>query len=125
MVDALGNKTGGRQKGTPNKDKPFRDALRAALDEGGEERITLGAIAHALLTQAVAGNAQAIREVADRLDGKVPQAIGGVDENDNLTPLTAAINMFGRPGSSPPPKAVGGVRKPGKRGSVRRRSGRR
>ena len=26
-------KTGGRKKGTPNKDKPWRDAVRKAVDE--------------------------------------------------------------------------------------------
>lgn len=82
-----GERRGGRQRGTPNKDKPFREALRAELDAAGKSGTTLRKVVKALLDQAAEGNTQAIREVADRLDGKVPQAIGGVDENENLTPL--------------------------------------
>src|SRR4029077_19488387 len=64
----------------------------------------------ALCGQGLAGSVQGIREIADRLDGKVPQAIAGIDEHENLTPLTATINL-GRTQPKSPPKAVGGVRK--------------
>jgi hypothetical protein len=60
--------------------------------------------------QGLAGSVQGIREIADRLDGKVPQAIAGIDEHENLTPLTAVINL-GRTQPQPAPKTVGGVRK--------------
>lgn len=36
-------------------------------------------IAERLLDEAAAGNVQALKEVADRLDGKVPQGIEGGD----------------------------------------------
>jgi hypothetical protein len=48
----------------------------------------LPAIARALCGQAVAGNAQGIREVADRLDGKVPQAIAGIDDDEKTVAKT-------------------------------------
>jgi hypothetical protein len=41
---------------------------------------SLRAIAQALLFRASDGDVGAIREVADRIDGKVPQAVGGSDE---------------------------------------------
>src|SRR5260221_14425456 len=73
----------GNPTGRP-KSKPFRDALEAVLKAAGPEA-DLDAIARALCGQAIAGNVQGIREVADRLDGKVPPAIAGIDETDDLT----------------------------------------
>jgi hypothetical protein len=66
----------------------------------------LQAIARALRGQALAGNVQGIREVADRLDGKVPQAIAGIDDDENLTPLVPTINL-GRTQPRPASKASG------------------
>jgi hypothetical protein len=68
------------------------------------------AIARALCGQAIAGNVQGIREVADRLDGKVPQTIAGIDDDENLAPLTATINL-GRAQPRSPPKTVARARK--------------
>ncbi len=84
----------------------------------------LDAIARAQCGQAIAGNVQGIREVADRLDGKVPQAIAGIDEADDITSLVATINL-GPTQSQPPSKAVGGVRKRSDGDPVRRRGRRR
>lgn len=65
------------------RDKPFRDALRleikAAQDEGDFR--SLRAIARGLLAKAAEGDVPAIREVADRLDGKVAQAVVGDSES--------------------------------------------
>lgn len=77
----------GRPAGSPNKDKPFREALRmeAALAEEGQEtpapRGSLRFIARALLNRAGIETAAA-REVGDRLDGKPAQAIIGGDADD-------------------------------------------
>lgn len=49
-------------------------AIKEATDEGGSK---LRAVADALITKAISGDVQAIREVADRLDGKVAQTIAG------------------------------------------------
>jgi hypothetical protein len=73
----------GRPPGAQNKDKPFRDALRMELTAAGEDHKALRAIARNLID--VASNPDitalpAIREIADRIDGKVPQTIGGDDD---------------------------------------------
>lgn len=73
----------GRPAGAPNKDKPFRDALRMELADAGENHRKLRAIASKLIELAEAGDMQAIKEIADRTDGKVPQAVVGGDEGDN------------------------------------------
>ena len=87
--------TMGRPLGSPNKDKPFRDALRmeAALAANGEASPahpgSLRLIARKLLERACDDTTSA-REVADRLDGKPAQAIehsGGVSSYD-LTKLS-------------------------------------
>lgn len=73
----------GNPGGRP-KAKPFKDALmiEALAAERGEECLappgSLRWNARKLLTQ---GDVPAIREIADRLDGKVPQAISGDEEN--------------------------------------------
>lgn len=84
------------------RDKPYRDALRieAVLAEKGEVSPaypgSLRWIARMQLRKAGEDTAAA-KEIADRLDGKVPQAIAGIDENEQLTPLNAIINLTGRP----------------------------
>jgi hypothetical protein len=70
----------GRPAGSPNKDKPFRDAIKieAALAENGDETPapegSLRWIARQLLKRAGAETAAA-KEVGDRLDGKAAQAL--------------------------------------------------
>lgn len=76
------------QSGNPGgrpKEKPFADALRMELAAAGEDRKALRSIARRLIAKADEGDMQAIKEVADRLDGKVPQAvIGGSDDDPPL-----------------------------------------
>jgi hypothetical protein len=72
-----GNANSGRKQ-----EKPFRDALRmelAALQD--DDQRGLRKIARALITAAEGGDMQAIKEFADRVDGKVPQAISGDEES--------------------------------------------
>lgn len=60
--------------------KVWRDTLRRiALRNGSVEDI-----AKALIKMAKKGNVNAIREFGDRFEGKVPQAIEGVDGKDLL-----------------------------------------
>jgi hypothetical protein len=47
----------------------------------GEDRPRLRKIAEALLCKAEEGDLQAIKELADRVDGKVPQTMGGTEDN--------------------------------------------
>ena len=73
------------QSGNPNgrpKSKPFADALRAALKAAGDDSKTLETVAQALVTKANTGDVAAIKEIADRLDGKVPQGLIGGEEGD-------------------------------------------
>lgn len=76
-----------RPVGSPNKDKPFRDALRIAIAAADDNPRQLRKLAEKLYDKAEEGDVQAIREVADRLDGKVAQAIIGGDDDDNPVQL--------------------------------------
>lgn len=66
------------------RDKPFRDALRMEIAEAEGDRKRLRTIARALLDKAETGDVNAIKEIGDRLDGKVAQAIIGDDEEDAI-----------------------------------------
>lgn len=80
------------------RDKPFRDALRmeTALAEKNEpspaHKGSLRWIARQLLERAGEETA-AQREVADRLDGKVPQAIVG---DDDMPPIEMRVTRVER-----------------------------
>lgn len=64
-----------RPLGAQNRDKPFRDALRMEIAEAGGDKKRLRVVARSLLDKAETGDVPAIKEVADRLDGKVAQAV--------------------------------------------------
>lgn len=74
-----GNANSGRRQ-----EKPFRDALRMELLAAGEDHKALRLIAKALISKAQDGDMQAVKELADRIDGKVPQALVGDDEHDPI-----------------------------------------
>mgnify|MGYP001613511108 CR=1 FL=1 len=71
----------GRPSGAENKDKPFREALRLAIGDAKSNPKILRRIANSLLSLAADGDVSAIKEVADRLDGKCAQSVqmGGED----------------------------------------------
>ena len=60
--------------------KPFREALNMEIAEASGDPKRLRRIAVAFLDKCESGDTAAIKELADRLDGKVPQGIGGSDE---------------------------------------------
>ena len=60
--------------------KLFADALRMEIAAAGPDYKALRRVARALLAEANKGNIAAIAILADRLDGKVPQPVGGSDE---------------------------------------------
>ena len=62
----------GRPIGSLNREKPFNDALRVALKRDPRR---LPRIAEKLAEKAEEGDLAAIREIADRLDGKPTQVI--------------------------------------------------
>lgn len=57
----------GNQNRSPAR--PFSDCLRTELFLGSKKRMT--AVVHALLTKAESGDIAAIKEIADRIEGKV------------------------------------------------------
>jgi hypothetical protein len=71
-------------KGNVNalKNRPFAEAINRAIAQDDGHR--LRAIAEALLTKAADGDIGAIREFADRVDGKVIQGIAGQGENGEI-----------------------------------------
>lgn len=86
----------------PYIDKPFRDALRVAVkreeDDEAKGKTKLDRIAAQLVDEAVKGDVPAIKEIADRLDGKVAQAIvGGSEEDDPIRMITRIERVIVRP----------------------------
>lgn len=78
------------QSGNPggkHKEKIFRNALLLALKEAGEDMPALRDVAHGLIERAKKSD-PAAKELADRLDGKVPQGIVGDDDSDPLQIIT-------------------------------------
>jgi hypothetical protein len=71
-----GNPAGGR------KHKAYREALERnlALLGQGDAEATLNRIAAAHITRCEQGDIGAIKEFADRMDGRVPTTIGGSTE---------------------------------------------
>jgi hypothetical protein len=65
----------GRPKGAETKDKPFREALRMELAAVGKDLKGLRLIAKAVIASATEGKMDAVREIADRLDGKPSQSV--------------------------------------------------
>ncbi len=85
------------QSGNPNGlklRKIVREALtRAVLDEVDAPTHTkLDKIVRAHLNKALEGDVPAIKEIYDRLEGKVPQGIIGGDEDDN--PIRLAVSRI-------------------------------
>lgn len=81
------------QSGNPGgrpKDKPFRDALRLEIASLGEDDPkSLRRLARKLLeTAANDDGLQAIKEVADRLDGKPAQSIENGEDGDFAITVT-------------------------------------
>lgn len=64
--------------GRPPSEKTFANMLRIAIKDahadGGDK---LRKVADALVDKAMTGDVPAIKEIADRLDGKVPQSVEG------------------------------------------------
>lgn len=94
-----GNANSGRKA-----EKPFRDALRMELAAVGEDHKALRLIARNLIDMAMndGGKLDAIKELADRSDGKVPQAIVGDDESDPINIVTKVIREIVRPKPNDP-----------------------
>jgi hypothetical protein len=78
-----GSETAGRRtrrsprgkRGPAGKERLFADTLVSVLDEGDSDDVKkLRKVASALVDKAMAGDTAAIREIADRVDGKAGAA---------------------------------------------------
>ena len=78
-IAALGN-----QNKSPAR--PFSDTLRTVLFEGGKKR--MNAVVHALVAKAEEGDIPAIKEIADRIEGKVALQI---QSNSTVTVIDADL----------------------------------
>src|SRR5262245_30411755 len=67
--------------GATKKDLPFRAAIVRALGIADNDPEKLDVIAQKLVESAKDGKLDAIREIADRLDGKPAQTLQGDEEN--------------------------------------------
>ena len=86
----------GNANSGPKREKPFRDALMLAIKEAEGQpnhHRALRRVAERLLDEAAAGNVQAMKEIADRLDGKVPQGVIGGEDGDPSIKVDAAVTM--------------------------------
>lgn len=81
MKKGVSANPGGRRK-----TKLFHTALLQQIKEAGDDMKRLRKIAEQLLQLAEAGDLNAIKEVADRLDGKVP-AENTLNVNTEMRPL--------------------------------------
>lgn len=79
----------GAPKGNQNaaRGRVWREAIDRAIKR---DREALNRVAKALITAAEAGDMQAIKELGDRLDGKVSQPISG----DSESPLVIEVIKF-------------------------------
>lgn len=76
----------------PVSEKTFANMLRVAIKEAhGEGGTKLRAVADALVSKAMAGDVPAIREIGDRLDGKVMQQVELSGDPDN--PVASRVEM--------------------------------
>lgn len=78
---------GNANSGRKPSEKSFAQALRLALNSEGEG-VRLRNIAENLVQLAEASEAWAVKEVADRLDGKPAQAIIGDSDADPINLVT-------------------------------------
>ena len=82
----------GRPIGSVNREKPFNEALRIALRG---DPLRLRRIAEKLAEKAEEGDLAAIRELADRLDGKPAQAHTGEDGSAVTVVIRQLIGVVG------------------------------
>lgn len=83
-----GNKNSGRH----NSEKPFRDMIALAVLGAKGDKGRLRRIAEQLVSKAEAGEPWAIKEVADRIDGKAHQSTDTtLDVGDSISDLLRQI----------------------------------
>lgn len=101
----------GGQPGNDNaaRGRAFAGALRRVLYEAGTDREQLLEVAQALVDKAKAGDVPAIKELADRTDGRVPQAVEHSGADGGPIQAKVTVEFVGAvPGSVPLPVAAKG-----------------
>ena len=89
---------GNQEAKKAGREKTFASMLRLAINEAGREPGTtrLRDVATALVDEAVSGNIAAINSIADRLDGKVPQAVMGDEDGPAIRTLSEVVHKIVR-----------------------------
>jgi phage I-like protein len=73
------------------RDKPYREALRMELAAAGDDMKELREIAKAHIAKCKEGDLQAIKEFADRLDGKPTQMLEHVGSEHSTRRIVCEI----------------------------------
>lgn len=95
----VGAPPGNQNASKRSKTKHWRMALELALQEAyptatptpAQEGEALLAIARRTVLDAINGDAKAREEIANRLDGRVPQPVGGDDESEPIRTITEVL----------------------------------
>ena len=74
---------GNKNSGRVHQDRPFRDALVLELELAAGDKSKLRKVARSLVKKAEGGDIQAMKEVADRVDGKAAQSLTVGGDSDN------------------------------------------
>lgn len=75
-------------------DRAFANMLKLAINEAHSEHGTrLRALADALVTKGLTGDVAALKEIADRVDGKVAQALIGGEDDDPPITFAGAVTL--------------------------------
>jgi hypothetical protein len=86
MPFKLGNQE--HKKADHRRTKLFRDALLVELKMADGEVERIQRVAAKLIEQAMDGNVHAIKEIADRIDGRVPTSFVGDEDHPPVRQIT-------------------------------------
>lgn len=92
----------GNPSGRPkSKDwsEALRKAVRAVPDDDPLKRQRLELLAEALMAKALSGDVMALKEIGDRIEGKVPQALIGDNDADPINVVNKIVREVVRPKS--------------------------
>lgn len=92
----------GNPGGRPKR-KVWTEAIKEAIEKidtiDPEQRPRIKLLAEALVAAGLAGEVQALREIGDRVEGKVPNPVVGDSEGDPINVVTKVVREIVRPGT--------------------------